>query len=92
MFHLSIQKNFFHTACLRSRMVLPLFLLNRLLSEGHVLHVFLESIERGVWFHTDTIVMIFGVPSARQKVKVNTHRLKSLNVGSIDKFRWMRRK
>lgn len=46
--------------------MVPLFLLNRLLSEGHILHVFLESVERGVWFHTYTIVMIFGVPSARQ--------------------------
>ncbi len=47
--------------------VLPLFLLNRLLSEGHILHVFLESVEWGVWFHTYTIVMILGVPSARKK-------------------------
>lgn len=49
--------------------VVPLFLLNRLLSEGHVLHIFLESIERGVRFHTYTVVMIFGVPSARHSVR-----------------------
>lgn len=55
---------------------IPLFLLNRLLSESHVLHVLLESVEWGIWFDTNTIVMVFWVPSARHKQK-RTHERKS---------------
>lgn len=53
----------------------PLFLLNRLLSQSHILHVLLESVERGIWFYTYTIVMILGVPSATEKTKTKVSTL-----------------
>ena len=43
--------------------VLPLLLLDRLLSEGHVLHVLLQPVERGVWLHPDPVVVVLGIPS-----------------------------
>lgn len=55
--------------CACTSVCVPLFLLNRLLPQRHILHVFLESVEWGIWFYTNTIVMIFGVPSAGQKQK-----------------------
>lgn len=45
----------------------PLLLLDGLLPEGHVLHVLLEPVERGVGFHPDTVVVVLGVPSARRE-------------------------
>lgn len=44
---------------------LPLLLRDGLLSEGHVLHVFLQSVEWRVGFHAYAIVVILGVSSAR---------------------------
>lgn len=50
---------------------LPLLLLDGLLSQGHVLHVFLQSVERRVGFHAYTVVVILGVAPARREANEN---------------------
>ena len=55
---------YFPNAC-----IVPLFLLDRLLSEGHVLHVLLQSVERRVRLQPDPIVVVLRVPSATHTVR-----------------------
>lgn len=43
---------------------LPLFLLHGLLPHSHILHVFLQTIQRGIWLDTNPIVMVLGVSSS----------------------------
>lgn len=43
---------------------LPLFLLHGLLPHSHILHVFLQTIQRGIWLDANPIVMVLGVSSS----------------------------